>query len=141
MSSWVHFMGGFGLEGFIFEEEQWKKIGNEISQLILPLPYRSDEGSGQTGHKIKLYSQSSMHFADVFLSMDARYADSLQGIEDWLVRITEKMKEKDWEVRCGCFFAYVEFRSPVIYYYDGWRAECEPYIWKKIKDVNGERVT
>jgi hypothetical protein len=46
------------------------------------------------------------------------------------------MKEKTWSVRCGCFFAYVEYQPPVIYYYDG--GDCEPCAWRKIKDVNGE---
>jgi hypothetical protein len=138
MSIWVHFTGGFGLDGCILNKGRWNKIWNEIRQLISPLPYSSNEYSGQTGYKIKLHDPDSVHFADVFLSMDARYADSLQEIEDWLLKITEKMKEKDWEVRCGCFFAHVEYQPPVIYYYDGGDEDYEPYIWRKIEDVNGE---
>jgi hypothetical protein len=136
MSDWVHFTGGFGLDGLIFEEAQWGKIGDEINQLISPLPYSSDYYESEGGHEIKLYDQSSLHFADVFVSDDVRYADSLDEIEQWLLKISERMKEKDWRIRCGCFFAYVEYSPPVIYYCDG--DEYEPCAWRKIMNVNGE---
>jgi hypothetical protein len=134
----MNFTGGFGIDGLISEEERWNTIGNEISRLILPWPYYgSADHEREGGYKIKLYDPSCIHFADVLVSDDVRNADNFDEIEKWLSRIAEKMKKKDWRIRCGCIFVSVGNRPPVIYYCNG-EAESEPCVWRKIKNVNGE---
>lgn len=132
MSIWTHFTGGFGLDAFIVDKDRWKHIGDEISRFISPLP-------GEPGHeaiyKIKLHDRHALHFADVLVSGDLRYIGSLYEIEKWLLMIGKRLEEKGWDIRCGCFYAYVEGGLPAIYYYDIY--DDSPYPWKRIRDFNG----
>jgi hypothetical protein len=131
MSSWVHFTGGFGLNGFIFDENKFDNIENEILELVTPM-LPSDTDSGKAACKININDRHSMHFADVLVSGDIRYADSLGAVEAWLLQIEERLPMKDWSIRCGVFYAYVEYRDPVIYYW----TDCGE--WKKISSFSGE---
>jgi hypothetical protein len=137
MSIWTHFTGSFGIDGIIFGDARWNAIENEISQLISPLP--GDKGSADPAvYKIKLHDSESLHFADVLVSGDLRYVDSLYGIEDWLRMIMRRLQEKGWTIRCGCFYAYVEGQAPAIYYCDVYDDNEEMlYSWRKIENVNG----
>jgi hypothetical protein len=130
MSIWTHFTGGFGLDGVIFDQKRWKNIENEISLLISPLP---DSDDRLTVCNIKLHEQDCLHFADIFVSSDIRYLESLDPIKTWLLRIQKGLDEKAWWIRCGCFYAFVEGQSPVIYYYDD-----QELIWRMIKNVKGD---
>jgi hypothetical protein len=50
----------------------------------------------------------------------------------------ERLEEKGWSIRCGCFYAYVEEQAPVIYYYDVYDDNnSTAYSWRKIENVNG----
>jgi hypothetical protein len=137
MSSWVHFTGGFGLDGIITGEKTWPSpsIGNTIVQLMSPLPKGSN---GPANYKIKLNDVGHIHFADVLVTGDLRDLDSLDEIEEWLLRITKKINENGWDIRCGCFYAYVENRAPKIYYYNDIYYDISINSeWKKIDEVNG----
>jgi hypothetical protein len=135
MSIWTHFTGGFGINGIIWEDE-WNKVGNEIFQLISPLPDNPDSSLDKASCKIKLHNKSYLHFADVLVSGDLRDIDTLAGIEKWLLMIKKRPEEKDWDIRCGCFFAYVEGQAPAIYYYDSYDS-YSPCQWKRIDNLNG----
>jgi hypothetical protein len=136
MSIWTHFTGGFGIDGIIMNKNRWSTIGNEINQLISPLPGDSMGFADPAKYKIKLHDPSCFHFADVLVSGDLRYVGTLSGIEKWLLMIKKRLEKKHWDIRCGCFFAYVVGQAPVIYYYDNYDRDssCQ---WKKIDNVSG----
>jgi hypothetical protein len=135
MSIWTHFTGAFGIDGFIWEDDRWNTIRDEISKLILPLPGVIEGCADPVIYKINLNDSSSLHFADVMVSGDLEDVETLLVIEEWLLKIEKRLNEKEWSIRCGSFLAYVEYQAPAIYYYDDCGLSFQG--WKKIKYADG----
>jgi hypothetical protein len=134
MSIWTHFTGGFGIEGYI-QDGKWNTSGDTIKSIILPMPGYPDYPAE---YDIKLQDPSDIHFADVLVSGDLRHISSLRIIEDWLLMIERRTRGMEWDIRCGCFYAFVEFQKPAIYYYDSFDPDNSLVLgWRKIDNVNG----
>jgi hypothetical protein len=133
MSIWTHFTGAFGIAGIVYDKKEWDTVESEIEKIILPLP-RGSEGAAD--HKIMLHDLNCIHFSDVLITADLRDVDSLDCLEKWIMDLDKKLEKKNWSIRDGCFYAYVEFQKPIIIYYDSY-PEDAPGIWKKTNNFDG----
>jgi hypothetical protein len=134
MSIWTHFTGSFGLEGVILDN-MWDTVSDTIRSIITPMPGYPDYPAG---YSIRLQKKGNIHFTDVLVSGDLRHIDTLLPIEEWLKMIARRVDNAKWDIRCGCFYAFVECQKPVIYYYDSFDPDNSLVLgWRKIENVNG----